>query len=184
MADFYTSMNSPVGPLTIFETDGAIVALEWGRVPASRSSPLLNDATRQLTAYFDGHLETFDLPVAPAGSDFQHRVWQAMSEIPYGRTETYGELAQRIGGVGAFARALGVERDHGVDRRAQAFDAFEIMIERGAAAGLAGSDRARQRAGGQLMEFGHGHGVSVRGQRVILAGVAAPACAVPWRDGG
>ncbi len=104
MADFYTSMNSPVGPLTVFETDGAIVALEWGRVPASRSSPLLNDATRQLTAYFDGHLETFDLPVAPAGSDFQHRVWQAMSEIPYGRTETYGELAQRIGGV---ARAVG-----------------------------------------------------------------------------
>ena len=104
MADFYTSMNSPVGPLTIFETDGAIVALEWGRVPASRSSPLLNDATRQLTAYFDGHLETFDLPIAPAGSDFQHRVWQAMSEIPYGRTETYGELAQRIGGV---ARAVG-----------------------------------------------------------------------------
>lgn len=104
MADFYTSMNSPVGPLTVFETDGAIIALEWGRVPASRSSPLLNDATRQLTAYFDGHLETFDLPVAPAGSDFQHRVWQAMSEIPYGRTETYGELAQRIGGV---ARAVG-----------------------------------------------------------------------------
>jgi len=104
VADFYTSMNSPVGPLTVFETDGAIVALEWGRVPASRSSPLLNDATRQLTAYFDGHLETFDLPVAPAGSDFQHRVWQAMSEIPYGRTETYGELAQRIGGV---ARAVG-----------------------------------------------------------------------------
>ncbi|MAO54233.1 MAG: cysteine methyltransferase [Rhodospirillaceae bacterium] len=104
MADFYTSMNSPVGPLTVFETDGAIIALEWGRVPASRSSPLLNDATRQLTAYFDGHLETFDLPIAPAGSDFQHRVWQAMSEIPYGRTETYGELAQRIGGV---ARAVG-----------------------------------------------------------------------------
>lgn len=104
MADFYTSMNSPVGPLTIFETDGAIVALEWGRVPASRSSPLLNDATRQLTAYFDGRLETFGLPVAPAGSDFQHRVWRAMSEIPYGRTETYGALAHRIGGV---ARAVG-----------------------------------------------------------------------------
>ena len=104
MADFHTSMNSPVGPLTIFEEAGEIVALEWGRAPFSRSSPLLNEATRQLTAYLDGHLEIFDLPVAPIGSDFQQRVWTAMSEIPYGRTKTYGELAQRIGGV---ARAVG-----------------------------------------------------------------------------
>lgn len=104
MADFYTSMNSPVGPLTVFEAAGAIVALEWGRAPVSQSSPLLNEATRQLTAYFDGHLETFDLPVAPVGSDFQQRVWTAMSAIPYGRTETYGQLADRIGAV---ARAVG-----------------------------------------------------------------------------
>lgn len=104
MSDFYTSMNSPVGPLTIFADTDAIVALEWGRAPASRSSPLLNEATRQLTAYFDDHLHAFDLPVAPLGSEFQNRVWGAMLDIPYGTTETYGELAQRIGGV---ARAVG-----------------------------------------------------------------------------
>ena len=104
MTVFYLSMTSPVGPLTLFEEDGALIVLEWGRVPAANASPLLTEATRQLTAYFDGHLQGFDLPLNPAGTDFQHQVWAAMREIPYGRTETYGELAERIGGV---ARAVG-----------------------------------------------------------------------------
>lgn len=105
MSDFYTSMNSPVGPLTLFEDQGALTALEWGRAPASRSTPLLNEATRQMTAYFDGGLKDFDLPLAPVGgTEFQRRVWQAMRDIPYGHMETYGELAHRIDGV---ARAVG-----------------------------------------------------------------------------
>jgi methylated-DNA-[protein]-cysteine S-methyltransferase len=105
MSDFYTSMNSPVGPLTLFEDQGALTALEWGRALASRSTPLLNEATRQLMAYFDGALKDFDLPLAPVGgTPFQHQVWQAMRDIPYGHTETYGQLAARIDGV---ARAVG-----------------------------------------------------------------------------
>ncbi|HBC06399.1 MAG TPA: cysteine methyltransferase, partial [Rhodospirillaceae bacterium] len=105
MSDFYTSMNSPVGPLTLFEDQGALTALEWGRAPASRSTPLLNEATRQLTAYFDGGLRNFDLPLTPVGgTEYQQRVWQAMRDIPYGHTETYGDLAARIDGV---ARAVG-----------------------------------------------------------------------------
>ena len=104
MSDFYTSMNTPIGPLTLFADDHALTAVEWGRAPASQSSPLLNEATRQMTAYMDGHLEQFDRPVDPMGTDFQKRVWAAMCEIPYGRTETYGELAARIDGV---ARAVG-----------------------------------------------------------------------------
>ena len=105
MSDFYTSMNSPVGPLTLFANADALTAIEWGRAPSSRSTPLLNEATRQLTAYFDGHLTDFDLPLAPVGgTEFQRRVWRAMRDIPFGRTETYGDLAARIGGV---ARAVG-----------------------------------------------------------------------------
>tara|TARA_R110000772_G_scaffold73216_8_gene159966 strand:+ start:29282 stop:29743 length:462 start_codon:yes stop_codon:yes gene_type:complete len=105
MSDFYTTMNSPVGPLTLFEDQGALAALEWGRAPAPRSTPLLNEATRQMTAYFDGGLKEFDLPLAPVGgTEFQRRVWQAMRDIPYGHMETYGELAHRIDGV---ARAVG-----------------------------------------------------------------------------
>ena len=108
MSTFYLSMNSPVGPLTLFEEAGALIVLEWGRVPAANASPLLTEATRQLTAYFDGQLEDFDLPLNPAGTEFQQRVWSAMREIPYGRTETYGDLAKRIGADGnTSARAVG-----------------------------------------------------------------------------
>tara|TARA_B100000427_G_scaffold227334_1_gene190782 strand:- start:1310 stop:1783 length:474 start_codon:yes stop_codon:yes gene_type:complete len=107
-SDFYTSMNSPVGPLTLFADAENLIVLEWGRAPSSNSSPLLNEATRQLTAYFDGHLTEFDLPLKPAGSDFQHRVWLGMQAIPYGVTETYGELAARIGAdPRTSARAVG-----------------------------------------------------------------------------
>src|SRR5680860_1906303 len=48
-----------------------------------------------------------DLPLAPRGSEFQQRVWAALQEIPYGRTESYGELAERIGSPGG-ARAVGL----------------------------------------------------------------------------
>lgn len=104
MTVFHVSMNSPVGPLTLFEEAGALIVLEWGRVPAANPSPLLAEATRQLTAYFDGHLRDFDLPLNPAGTEFQQRVWTAMRNIPYGATETYGDLAKRVDGV---ARAVG-----------------------------------------------------------------------------
>lgn len=104
MTVFYLSMNSPVGPLTLFEEAGALTVLEWGRVPAADASPLLTEATRQLTAYFDGRLQAFDLPMTPAGTDFQKQVWRAMGDIPYGATETYGDLARRIDSV---ARAVG-----------------------------------------------------------------------------
>lgn len=65
---------------------------------------LLERAAAQLTAYFAGDLAMFDLPLAPAGSPFQRRVWAEMTRIPYGRTRTYGELARRVEGV---ARAVG-----------------------------------------------------------------------------
>ncbi|PIW26022.1 MAG: cysteine methyltransferase [Rhodospirillales bacterium CG15_BIG_FIL_POST_REV_8_21_14_020_66_15] len=108
MSAFHTSLNSPVGPLTLFEDAGAVTAVEWGRAPSPRSTPLLDEAARQLTLYFDGALDVFDLPLAPRGTAFRQRVWRAMLDIPYGRTETYGAMAARIGADGtASARAVG-----------------------------------------------------------------------------
>ena len=57
-----------------------------------------------MNAYFDGDPVDFDLPLNPAGSGFQRRVWKAMCDIPAGGTETYGRLAGRIDGI---ARAVG-----------------------------------------------------------------------------
>jgi len=90
------SLSSPVGPLTIEEKDDKIVAISWGNGRAGNGSPLLDEAARQLQAYFDGKLSDFDLPVAPAGSSFEKRVWAAMQQIPYGETRCYGDLAEAI----------------------------------------------------------------------------------------
>jgi len=69
--------------------------------------PVLRQARSQLTEYFAGQRREFDLPLAPSGTPFQHRVWAALSRIPYATTETYGELARVIGSRGA-ARAVGM----------------------------------------------------------------------------
>lgn len=102
------NVPSTVGPLTLEEREGAIVRLGWGDVPDDlpdgKPTPLLAEAARQIAAYFAETLTEFDLPLAPEGSDHQKRVWQAMNEIPYGETLTYGELARRAQSV---ARAVG-----------------------------------------------------------------------------
>ncbi|MEE8393028.1 MAG: methylated-DNA--[protein]-cysteine S-methyltransferase [Rhodospirillales bacterium] len=87
-------MNSPYGQITLFEDDGALVAIEWGGGPEPSTSPLLGDAKMQLDAYFDGRLKSFDLPLKPPGTPFQKDVWKRMIDIPYGFTATYGEIAR------------------------------------------------------------------------------------------
>lgn len=98
--------NTPVGPLTLFEEDGNIIAVEWGWPPESdeKPAPVLERARDQIEAYFDGTLKAFDLPLAPMGTPFQQKVWQALSRIPFGTTRTYGELAKELGTA---PRALG-----------------------------------------------------------------------------
>ena len=100
----FLSLPSPVGALTIEEEGEAIVAIRWGDGVPSNGSPLLAEAARQLDAYFAGRLTDFDLPLAPAGSQFEQRVWAAMQTIPYGQTRSYGDLAHMIGSA---PRAVG-----------------------------------------------------------------------------
>mgnify|MGYP002634684202 CR=1 FL=1 len=95
------SMPSPLGHLTLVEEGGHITGLRWQglRGKAGRSSeatPLLRRAQRQLEAYFQGRRQSFDLPLAPAGTAFQKAVWQAMSKIPHGKTRSYGQLAKDL----------------------------------------------------------------------------------------
>lgn len=72
-----------------------------------QESPLLKEAARQLEAYFRGRLRTFDLPLAPYGTEFQQRVWKALRDIPYGETRSYKEVAAALGQPQA-ARAVGM----------------------------------------------------------------------------
>jgi methylated-DNA-[protein]-cysteine S-methyltransferase len=113
----WTLMDSPIGELRIVEQDGAITAIEFsplrdhdGRPRGDRSdtSPVLAETVRQLRAYFDRDLKEFDLPLAPAGSDFQKSVWAQLLRIGYGDTASYGEIAKRLGRTNAASRAVGL----------------------------------------------------------------------------
>ena len=65
----------------------------------------------QLEEYLAGERTVFDLPLLPLGTDFQQKVWQALQEISYGETRSYGEIARRIGQPKA-ARAVGMANHH------------------------------------------------------------------------
>ena len=105
------SFLTPLGEMTVFEDGGAIVALDWGRgahadpARAGEATPLLRQARDQLQDYFDGRRLAFDLPLAPRGTAFQRRVWDALCRIPPGQTRSYAEIGREVGCRAA--RAIG-----------------------------------------------------------------------------
>jgi len=103
----HLSLLTPIGALTLFAEEGAIIALEWGQAspPASPPGPLLERAASQLQDYFDGVRAEFDLPLAPFGTPFRRQVWAALTRIPYGSTWSYRDLAAAVGCRSA--RAIG-----------------------------------------------------------------------------
>jgi methylated-DNA-[protein]-cysteine S-methyltransferase len=111
----HTVLDSPLGPLTLMSADGLLsgLYLQVRRHPPAPDAFGEPDpapfaaAACQLAAYFDGRLTEFDLPLALTGTPFQRAVWAQLQRIPYGRTVTYGELADRIGRPTA-ARAVGL----------------------------------------------------------------------------
>lgn len=109
----YTTTNSPLGRILIARNDDGITAIQFESErrppppPDWKESPsALSDAVHQLGEYFAGKRKRFDLPLAPRGTAFQHTVWNALLEIPYGETRSYGEIATRIGNPSA-SRAVG-----------------------------------------------------------------------------
>jgi O-6-methylguanine DNA methyltransferase len=87
----------------IDEGTGPHLRADWLRDP---DLPVLREARQQLAEYFVGHRTSFDVPLAPAGTPFQQRVWRALREVPHGVTVSYGEIADRIGAPRS-ARAVG-----------------------------------------------------------------------------
>lgn len=103
-----------IGRYALQETDGALTRMWVGDrisfVPGEvevRETPLLKEAGAQLDAYFTRKLKVFRLPLLPLGTDFQLKVWKILSEIPYGETITYGQLAAGTGNIHA-SRAVGM----------------------------------------------------------------------------
>ncbi len=102
------TVDSPLGPLALVAEDGALTRLRWGRAAREDVSNLLDRAAAELAAYFAGEPYSFDLPVAPAGTAHDRKVWRAMQDIPPGETRTYGDIARAIGsGAQAVGNACG-----------------------------------------------------------------------------
>jgi methylated-DNA-[protein]-cysteine S-methyltransferase len=111
----YARMESPVGNLLLVGDEAGLRSVNFAEskraaevLPEWREDGgALSEVVRQLRAYFAGELREFKLELAPAGTEFQLRVWQELRRIPYGETITYGELARRVGNIKA-SRAVGL----------------------------------------------------------------------------
>ncbi len=116
MTTFYTTYESPIGPLLLMSDGRALTGLHTDsdkHRPAMQTDWIRDDdavpfaeVKVQLRAYFEGRLTEFNLPLAPQGTEFQMRVWQELRGIPCGETISYAELARRIGRPQA-SRAVG-----------------------------------------------------------------------------
>ena len=110
----YDVLQTPIDRLVVSSDGSAIVGVWMANAePDDRhwadrcgTDSLLDEARRQLIAYFAGRLRAFDLPLAPNGTDFQRRVWAELTNIPFGTTVSYGELARRVSNAAA-VRAVG-----------------------------------------------------------------------------
>ncbi|HVZ71638.1 MAG TPA: methylated-DNA--[protein]-cysteine S-methyltransferase [Polyangia bacterium] len=110
----YSVVESPVGPLTLVAEGGDLVGVYFANAshavdpPAAwkRDERRLRPVAAQLAEYFAGRRTRFDLPLAPRGTPFQRVVWDALLDIPFGETASYGELARAIGKPSA-SRAVG-----------------------------------------------------------------------------
>lgn len=111
----FTIIDSPIGPLTLVRDDAGITGVympEHRPAPdearfGERDDAAFADAVQQLGEYWAGERTAFELPLAPSGSGFQLRVWEALRSIPHGETRTYGWIAEQIGQPTA-VRAVGL----------------------------------------------------------------------------
>lgn len=110
----YTTIPSPIGPLLLTGDGESLqgLSMQGGRNPVpidlrwQRDDDAFADVRQQLQQYFGGLRRSFELDLKLAGNPFERTVWQALQEIPYGTSTSYGALAEKIGHPTA-ARAVG-----------------------------------------------------------------------------
>lgn len=115
MSTVQLRIDSKIGPLYLVASEVGLKGIFWKRqsVPmimaheaGGPESQILEKTVSQLTQYLEGQRKEFDLPLDPEGTEFQKRVWQKLSEIPYGMTRAYKDIAVELGDANA-SRAVG-----------------------------------------------------------------------------
>ncbi|MDD2962597.1 MAG: methylated-DNA--[protein]-cysteine S-methyltransferase [Bacteroidales bacterium] len=108
---FICTHQTPVGVLTLFATGKQLTAIKFGDCRPvdfpGQPCQVVDEACRQLDSYFSGRLTAFDLPLLPAGTPFQKKVWHELLGIAYAHTISYKQLALALGGAN-LARAVGL----------------------------------------------------------------------------
>ena len=101
--------NSPVGELIIRSINESLTHVNFNKEEkeVEKITPVIIQAIAQLDEYFDGTRKYFDLPLTPEGTPFQKQVWEALLEIPYGKTISYSQLAIQLGNLKTI-RAVGL----------------------------------------------------------------------------
>lgn len=146
------TISSAVGPLVIGATHRGVCMVEFGDRKALGTeikflkkayggavvpgrNEFINSMVRELADYFEGTLRTFETPLDRSGTPFQTRVWDALLEIPYGQTMSYGQLAEHLGKPGA-QRAVG--RANGANRIGIVIPCHRVVQSDGALRGYGG----------------------------------------------
>lgn len=113
MKNYYFYNFDGVGRLALGEEDGKLADLhfekskDWPKEFNICETELHKRAAAQLAEYFAGGRKKFDVPLAPRGTPFQLRCWNALLQVPYGETRSYGDIARAVGSPKGF-RAVGM----------------------------------------------------------------------------
>lgn len=154
--------NSPCGEIILASVGNELCLCDWNEKPCAErnkrrlvrllnaefteeTSAVLERTKKQLDEYFAKFRKTFDIKLHPVGTEFQHQVWKALLEIPYGETRSYKDIALRINnlkGIRAVAQAIGangisimipchrvVGSNHSLTGFAGGLDAKRILLE-------------------------------------------------------
>lgn len=111
--EFTFTYSTPIGSIQMTANEVAITRLTWiiskeiEKSTMERETALMKEAYIQLIQYFRGIRTSFSIPLAPSGTPFQQKVWQALLQIPYGQTRSYQQIAETIGHPKAY-RAVGM----------------------------------------------------------------------------
>ena len=145
----YSQIPTPCGPLLLVINEQGLCHVDFCRCPKPVVVPeswqpddvALAPYAEQFTAYFDGRLQRFDLPLAARGTKFQQQVWQALAQIPYGETRSYSEQATAMGQPQA-VRAIG--HTNGLNPVSIIVPCHRVIAKSGKLAGYAGGLAAKE----------------------------------------
>ncbi len=107
---YQKSYKSPIGTLYIVEENEKIIEIRYENEKEEvleKNTKILEKAVQELEEYFKGKRKEFDIPLNPKGTEFMKKVWKELQKIPYGKTTSYGKIAEKIGNPKA-SRAVGM----------------------------------------------------------------------------